>query len=230
MARTSDTLIEDSKRYISNFYVNDKWLEEPIPILYAGKAVDNSVMVALSKFYSLLLDSSMLNDCTKLYLKSNMKGVKDTIDKYNAEHMEVDWINLNTAQSKVQYDKKKLDKYFEKNILFDLITYPEENIEKFETTVDTLLRVYMNDNEYNRAMVIKLSKDNIVRNISEDNWDTLIQLLGVYSKKRIVKIENDINSSDMVGYYNYLISSKGLNERDTARLGEIREVLGLDDN
>jgi hypothetical protein len=227
MARSSDTLIEDSKKYINNFYSSGSWLKEPIPIQYGGKPVSNYTMLIMEKYYRLLLESTMLNDCTRLYLTSNMKGVKDAVEKYNQEHLEIDWINLNTAQSKVQYDKKKLDKYFEKDILLSIITYPEKFGEKFETTIDTLARVYMNDNEYNQSMVIRFPKEMINKEITDDEWSKLIKLVETYSKLTIRNIESDESYDNIVGYFNYIISCSVLSEQDTERLKKIREVLGL---
>ena len=144
----------------------------------------------------------------------------------------VDRVNINTAMANMQNDKKRLLPYFPTKFLYHLIAYPDRYLEEANNTLDKLMRLYMKDKEYNQAMVIKLDKNNIHRELDEFNWVRLKTLIETYSKIRIKSIESgedDTVNSDMIGYYNYLISSNRLNKVDKMRLYELRQLLGLED-
>ena len=226
-------LIDDAKKYIGNYYYNGEWLDEPIRIRFNGKDVSDGSMDFLGKLFRFLIDSTMLNECTKIWLLSNMSGIKESIEFYNSQVVDIEKINIHTALSKIQYDKKRhIEKYFDQSMIKNILAYPDKHIEKYNDLLESLYRKFMVDSEYREALAIRLSKKPLNRELDIDKWNRLLERLEVYSKKYISKIEaleSDDVSSDMIGYYNYLISSKSLNDIEKERLNELRRAIGLND-
>lgn len=231
MAKQGESIIEESKKWLSYFYVNGEWLDEPIKFKVNGREVSEEVMEFLSNFFRFLIEGTMLNECSIIWLTSNLPNIRSAIEFYNSQQLEIDRINLNTAQSKIQYDKNKLAKHFESGILFHLMVDPDKYLESISNKLDSLSRIYMNDSEYNKSMVIKLPKEPLCKEIDDYSWVKLTDVLERYSKKKIALIEsgNDKEiTADMIGYYNYLISNKKLSNKEKERLKEIRHILNLE--
>ena len=222
-------LIDESKSILPKFYNNGNWVENPV-LRYNGRYVENDVVEFLSDFFHFLIESRFLNEFTVVWLNSNMPSVNKAFEVYNAEHDEVEKVNMNTVQSAINYDKKKLEGYFDKDLIFNLMTYPEKHIAKSIETLDLLNRKYFNDKEYKKAVVIKIPSEYISKDLGNADWEQLVETLSVYSSKRIEEIES-LNSSvltkEMAGYYNYLISSKRLNTDEKEKLETIKKILNI---
>ena len=224
------SIIEESKKYLNNFYVNGQWLEEPLNIRINGRDVEPRVMDFMYNFFRFLIEGTMSSNCTIIWLTSNLSNVREAIEHYNSQQLEIDQLNMNTAQSKIQYDKNKLMKYFDSDLLFHVMVDPDKYLEPAVLILDKLMRAYMDDYEYRKALAIKPSKEFIVKEIDEFSWVKLTEMLTRYSKNHIADIESGNDKEfniKMIGYYNYLISAKKLNKEEQARLNLIRGILGL---
>lgn len=224
-------LVDEAKSWLPYFYGVGVWDEHPSLEFY-GKKVDDEVVDVMYKMLRFLVESNFLNDATKLWLKSNAGSVKLAVEEFNRRSLEVVHLNFNTVKSKIQYDKKKVHEIFGSDALYNLIIYPEKNLEDINRKLMELERKYADDKDYMRALVIKPPKDVMCREITDTEWEWLYELLGTYSIKRIEKInkgEDDVFTSRLYGYFNYLVATKGLSGVDEERLRAIRELLGLVD-
>ena len=224
------SIIEESKKYLNNFYVNGQWLEEPLNIRINGRDVEPRVMDFMYNFFRFLIEGTMISNCTIIWLTSNLSNVREAIEHYNSQQLEIDQLNMNTAQSKIQYDKNKLMKHFDSDLLFHVMVDPDKYLEPAVLILDKLMRAYMDDYEYRKALAIKPSKEFIVKEIDEYSWALLCELLRRYNKSHIEEIEKGTDkefNSNILGYYNYLISCKKLNKEEKARLNTLRNILGL---
>lgn len=224
-------IIEESKNWLGYFYNNGEWIDNP-KIKYGGKELSKGSLKFLNEFFHLLIDGTIINNCTLIWLTSNAKSIKNAVDHYNSTVDEQDKLNFNTAASKIQYDKKRLEKYFSATDIVNIIAYPEKYLADANEKIIELKRKYFKDSEYNNSMVIKIPKDKICLDIEKTEWEKLKNLIDTYSKKRITMInygEDKSLSDSMIGYYNYLISSNSLNELEKSRLEEIRIILGLEE-
>ena len=231
MARKGESIIEESKAYLSKFYVNGEFLDTPIDIRFNGRIVEKPTMDYLRRLFDFLINGNMINKSSVIWLTSSLPTAKEAIEFYNSQQLEIDRLNINTALSNMNNDKKRLAPYFPPKFLMYLLAYPDKYLDAANETLDKLLRLYMKDKEYNQALVIKLDKKELCRELDEHHWIKLMTLLETYSKVKIKAIESgedDDTTSNMIGYYNYLISSNRLNKVDEIRLRELRQLLGLD--
>lgn len=231
MAQASKGILEESKRWINNFYVNEKWLDEPVRIVIGGYKVSDEVMDYCKAFYKLMLEGNMLSDITKKWLCSNLGSVTGVIAAWNDEKPELEKINVNTARSSVQNNKNLVDRYF-KVPMKKVLMYPDEYLEEAYTVIDFLNRKYMLDDEYRHSMVVKLPKDcGISRELDDYTWVRFMNNLNMYSNKvinDIITLKSEVITPEMIKYYNYIISSDRLNDIDKNRLEQLRKMLGIE--
>ena len=161
-----------------------------------------------------------------------MQSVRKAFEVYQDEVDEVDRVNMLTVQSDIRNSKARLHKYFEPNMLINVIAYPEEHLERVTNTLNGLIREYYNDIEYRGVLAINLGKEHIEKNLDDLKFLQLLGTIERYSKKHIEKVaslKTDELTKDMLGYYNYLISAKVLKAKDKERLKQLRRALGLGD-
>lgn len=221
-------IIVELKAWLPYFYSNGEWLEKPV-LKFNGRNVDDEVVDFIEAILHTFIDGGV-NDCTLIWLKSNMPSVQKAFEFYNSQCDEVDRINIKTAQSKIFYDKSRLAKYFEDGMLFNLMAYPEIHLSSAWENLDSFNRKYFNDKEYRDAMVLKIDNSFSCDKLDDDSWAGLLSLIKTYSKDQVRAIESGKApevSVKMLGYYNYLISSKRLSRDDKERLGQLRKVLGI---
>ena len=222
--------LAELKVWLPAFKVNGEWVKSP-KLKFNGQVVGEEVKEFLYEALRLFSEGA-LNKETTIWFNSHLSSVKDAVDYYNSQCESSEVLNLKTAQSKVTYDKKRVSNYLGDGSLFITLAYPNEYLEAAWEGLDNFCKKYNNNHEYNNAMVLKMNTDiDIVKSISSDNWEQLINVVSTYSKKRIHELESgeaDELTTDMIGYFNYLVNSKRLGDRDQKRLGTIRSILGLD--
>lgn len=226
----ANNILDESKKWLPYFYVNNTWVNGDIKIKFNGRQLNLEVVKFLNDLFHFYFESKMFNDCTILWLKSNTSSMKECIEFYNNQVNVEDRLNVNTALSKIQYDRKKLEKYFDVKEFINILAYPENYLDSAIEKLDKLSREYMKDGEYIKAMVVKLPKEPVCKEVSDSTWYVLEDMVRNYSKKRIETIESGkdlIINNEVIGYYNYLISSKNLSKTDNERLKHLREILGL---
>lgn len=221
--------LAELKVWLPAFKVNGEWIKSP-KLKFNGHILGEDIKEFLYEALRLFSEGA-LNKETTIWFNSHLGSVKDAIEYYNSQCEESDTLNLKTAQSKVTYDKKRVANYFSDGSLFITISYPDEYLEAAWDGLFNFCKKYNTNREYNNSMVLKMDSNvDIVKSISSDDWEQLVEIISTYSKKRIQELEsgNAELSKDMIGYFNYLINSKRLTDRERKRLEMIRGILGLE--
>lgn len=222
-------LIDNSKEFLGYYYntVTDEWIETP-KYKFNGKVVSDEVREFIGDFFHLLLDGDMINKYTKIWLKSNLNSMRKCFEAYNNRVNGIERVEIHNIEASIHADKTKLKKYYNSDMLYDVIIYPDTYLETFRSTLDTLQRLYMKDKDYVNALVIKIPKDITTRSITQEQWEKLVEIISTYSKPEIKKLECNSDYREIFGYYNYLISASRLKVDEKNKLAEIRSLLGLE--
>lgn len=222
--------LSELKVWLPAFKKDGNWIKDP-KLKFNGLVVEDNVKEFLYEALRLFSEGGLNKEAT-IWFNSHLSSVKDAVDYYNSQCNESDTLNLKTAQSKIAYDKKRVANYFGDGSLFITLAYPDEYLEAAWEGLDNFCKKYNNNREYNNAMVLKMPDMGIVKSIESADWEKLIDVVQVYSKKKVQEIASgntDTLTPDMIGYFNYLITSKRLSDREQKRLSMIRGILGLDD-
>lgn len=225
----SRDIMSESKKIIYEFYNNGEWVENP-SFIVNNREIPEYSKEFLGQLFRFFINSKFLSDYSKEWLLTNLPSIREMVETMNMKSVEMKHVNFNTVQSALRYDKNRLANYFDGDTIINCICRDVEYTEQLNGILDTLVRKYMKGNEYNKQLVIKIP-DNLVRNkISASECIKLMDILETYSKRKIKEIEregNSIMTTDMIGYYNYLISSNRLNDIDKENLKRIKLILGM---
>lgn len=223
-------LLDNSKKYLKFYYNSDgTWINEP-DHKWNAKNVSIETITFVSDFFKFLINSTFLSKYSVMWLTSNLSSMRAMVDAHNSQVEMPDRLVHHTVASSIDYDKRKLKKYFSVDMLDEVFAYPELYLERNVEMLDSLQRQYMQDKNYTQSMAIRIPKNPISKTIDDRSWALLTQLLTTYSKRTIDNISNGTDplyTENMFGYYNYLISSTRLNKKEKQRLKEIQTILGV---
>lgn len=221
-------MLEYTKRYIKDFYVNEEWVDKPV-LNYGNKEVSKESIEFLRELFIFFIESSFLSNESKIYIKSRASSVRQAIEEYNLILDDEDKININTAQSKIQYDKRKINRSLEDNMILNAMIYPDKFIRAYREDLMVLYPKYMKVKEYRDSTVLRLDQNVVVNDISDKDYNDLLKVLSIYSKETISKVEKgeQLLNNDMIGYFNYITNAPLLDDIGKVRLNEVREILGL---
>lgn len=224
-------LIDTSKKYIEYYYKDGKAIKNPTH-KFNGRVVGDAETRFMSNYFVFLMESQFLNCQTKMWLESNASSVRVMVETHNEqiEHEEKKLL-ASSVSSAIGYDKRKLQKHFPINMIENVLAYPEEYLEMYDSILNKLRRKYMKFDEYEKSLTIALPKEAMERSITDTEWMNLQSLVKTYSKREVEKIkkgEHDRYNLRVTGYFNYIISSDNISDLDKARLKRLKEILGID--
>lgn len=101
----------------------------------------------LRRYITLIMNTKIISDTTKLYIKSPLNSVANVIKSYNQTVYEDEAINIKTAQSKVDYDTRKLLRYFNDKMLSQVLSYNSCNLDEYERSLALAISDYSKKNK-----------------------------------------------------------------------------------
>lgn len=184
--------------------------------------LDKEKIKFLLDYISFLMNTKVVCDVTKMYLLQT-GSLPEIVREYNAGMPEEKQINSNTAQSKVYYDKNKLEKLFEQDMIQKLL---HQNCDT--TPYDKLLALainrYTRKNKLLGNLVLKLPQNLFNETLSDQEFNEVFGIIAPYCKKQITFIQENL-PTEGVGYINYLMSAQELKGVDKERFERLQLIL-----
>ena len=193
------------KLIYDSFYTADgKLLDLPVGQLsrreYSAEAI--KFMRTLIEF---LYNSDALCKYAKIYLRSPASTLNDAFKNYNYHHPE-DGLNVKTAISNMDYNRRKLLEIFPEGMLEAVILdAPGTDYAPYWESLEQAM------SRYNKVGLFDNLSVKLIKAISSDKPDieriiAFRKMIAPYTKKNRKRIEKEINSSfrDVIGYLNYL--------------------------
>lgn len=198
----------------------------------------------LKNITDLVLNTNIISEETKIYLKDRnikvsqvneiinerRKEKKEAIEKKLGNSINYDEykeVSVNSTQSKITYDRQRLEKMLGSDILTNIIYQRAYNIEEYQIKVGKLLEKYKNIASLREELVLNLKEDCYNKEYNGDFKQDSIKLLKPYIKSEIEQVEKEINNNlDFVGYFNYLLSGVTCStEKDKENRAFLRALL-----
>lgn len=164
----------------------------------------------------IIANTAIVNTETKIYIFNNV--TKKKVNEVIKAMTENPNISFNTTQSKIHYGKVKLDE--------TIGSLVDDLLDKDTNESELMARVGRMYNEYSTNVIaddIKLNLDRAIYNseLSDGEFERLLGLIRPYFKSEIDKVMGQL-TDDMVGYVNYLGTSKYTNNKDIERLNQLK--------
>ena len=182
----------------------------------------------VKRYLSLIMNSSIVSDSTKAYIRYNRIGsnrviVKDIVNaskksKYGKT------LNENTVLAMLNYDQKKLQKYFDDDMLskIRMSTYKDLNV--YEEQLNIAIAKYGKSSELKEYLAIDIPVTEICGKLSDSDFDILLNIVKPYSKgvmKQLIEVIPD----KMKGYLNFLLYIEEKSQLDSERYDKLKQLL-----
>lgn len=160
----------------------------------------------LKKYITLIMGTKIVSATTKIFIRSTLPSVASVITSHNQTLDEGQTININTAQSIIDYDSRKLLKYFPDNMINRMLSSSACDLGSYEKGYNHANADYAMKNKLMDNLKLKLHKVSIQDSLEESEFNDLLSIISPYFSKHIKYLEENI-SRDSVGYLQYLMST-----------------------
>lgn len=238
------TIMGMLKQVIYSMYDNNGNLRVKFVGSLADIELSEGRVDLLKNITDLVLNTNIISEETKIYLKDRnikvsqvneiinerRKEKKEAIEKKLGNSINYDEykeVSVNSTQSKITYDRQRLEKMLGSDILTNIIYQRAYNIEEYQIKVGKLLEKYKNITSLREELVLNLKEDCYNKEYNGDFKQDSIKLLKPYIKSEIKQVEKEINNNlDFVGYFNYLLSGVTCStEKDKENRAFLRALL-----
>ena len=233
--RKASVLIPNLKVGIKDFLNNDGSVKDVRDVSIVQYKLDEEQIGLGVELTRLLLESRLLNDVVKMYLRSNYGSIRKFVEWYNGilKSNGEKLLSYGGVQSNIYLAEKRLGKIFEMDDPYMFIL--RYNIEKskdsvvikfnnLKSNVCRLLTMYASEeSKVYSQMLISIDRDVFCSEMEEEAFDEFINTLKWYSKKVRDNVQALITKEE-AGYFNYLLNSNTLNEEDLERKRMIEAI------
>ena len=185
---------------------------------------DREFLLNLLKF---LMYSKMVSETTKVYLRGKDRTMNDVFARYNHEHPD-NQINLNTAKSKINYDRKKLLDYFDDDMIHQILNYPDTcDLVKYKRALTRADARYGKRGTLEKMVNLNLKCSEYAHDVDPEKFETFLTLIAPYRREIVTAREKLIQEDyrDVLSYINFLCSGSKLDAIDADKLNMLMEVL-----
>lgn len=173
----------------------------------------------IRKFIDLLLNTNFLTIESKLYIRKyslNYSGVKEVVNSINKSP-----VTISTIKSKILKDQKKIERYFGKNMLTELIGYKYiYNLNEYKKALFKIQVAYSNSMFLNRALALKLPKTKEYTGdykVTDKEFYDFMDDIVPYLKSSMKFVSLNIISKDVLAYCRYILDNTELSKEDLQR-------------
>jgi hypothetical protein len=178
----------------------------------------------LKRYINLIINTKIVSDTTKMYIRSSLPSVASVITYYNSMVDEPQKINIKTAQSKIDYDTRKLAKYFPDDMLSQIVANRNCSLKDYDKALNLAISDYGQKNKLLDNLILKLPKVTPQDSLDEDEFTAFLDMISPYIKKNIRYLEEHIPEKS-VGYLLYLMSAPNLTGDNKERYKLLKEIM-----
>lgn len=178
----------------------------------------------LQDYILFVMSSKVVSNMTKIYIKSSSGSITAAIRSHNQGVNEAEQINVKSAQSSIDYSRKRLLTFFPDDMLVNIIYSTNTNIIDYRHRLNIAKMKFNKEESLSDMVLLKLSKSSFCTYVSDEEFNEFVSILAHYRRNLAKEVEDKIND-DAVGYLNYLQTSIVLTDIDEKRLRQLRDLL-----
>lgn len=206
--------------------------------------ISDARLTLLKNLCDLVLNTDIVSEWTKMYLRDKnitVKSLTDEINRINAEKNELvrvkvgkeliygigEEIPTHTIRSRIDYEQKKLTLALgSKDIIVDILYYPSRSIEEYQLRVANLLAEYRGGKDLRSKVNLSFDTKVYAKTFDGNFMEKYEDILYTYLESTRKAIEEELNKdADFVGYFNYLLS--GIHTDDPNVLSDRKSLIEL---
>ena len=212
------------KELVGDFVSADgEILDYPIGRIGCKKLDDRRIKL-LKIFIDLLINTRFTRDVTKLYISQKYITFEGVAEQLQAQGQE---ICVSSVQSRVFYDKRRIEIHIGGNILVDILEYKNVDLDRYEQKLLDLMVQHSNGYMF-QTIALHLPTPTFTTDLSEEEFEEFFRIIAPFSKNHMKFISDNIDTKAL-GYCKYIISSNVLTEVDKERRDRVLALLGCEE-
>ena len=160
----------------------------------------------LKSYIDFVMNSGLISEVTKIYLKSIENNPMDAIRAYNSLNEGYKLITPKQASNHIYYDTKRLLELFPDDMLMKIM-HKKGDIQFYEDVLQNAINRKMGRNTLGKISVLQLPAIPSSEKPTDDELDRFFTMLAPYTKNRIKYVEEKI-PKQAVSYINYISTKK----------------------
>ena len=211
-------------REVYHCYMRDdgNLYERPIGSI-ANRNLSKDTDDFLRKYIDLIMNTKIVSNTSKLYFKSTLSSVASVIKHHNLALPEYEKINLKTAHNQIDYDIKKLLKYFPEDMLSKVIGSICD-LEKYNKALNFAIYDYKINKKLLDNIALTLPRVPVQDSLSDEELHDFIHIVSPFIKKHRKYVEENLPEK-VVGYLYYLMSTPSLSGKHKEHYSLIKQIL-----
>lgn len=221
-------VFHDIKNIIPDLMDNNKNFRT-VPIGVIGKRNVSEYRLGLVRTaIELLLNTSIITTESKMYLTDKYITKRGVNEKLNEDRDDEHKIPYKTTESKIFYDKGKIDKLLGPRFFTDIIMYTNNSaaVSVYETNLLEAMQKYglHESGSIREGIALELDKRLFCKQLDEVKFQEFIRDILPYLRSHMKAVADGLDK-DSVGYFNYLLLNPVLNDIDKQRLDYINQLI-----
>ena len=176
----------------------------------------------LSDYIDFVMNSGVLSEVTKIYIKSIENSPRDAIRTYNQYESKGAKFTPKQASNYIYYDTQTLLKLFPEDMLSNVI-FRKVDVEIYRPILNNAINKKLGRTPFKKLSVLRLSAVANNNRPSEEEIDQFFMLYAPYTKERIKQVEEQIPKS-VVGYINYLMEKRDLSTEEQQIIDRLNNI------
>ncbi|MEG0396107.1 MAG: hypothetical protein RR576_06280 [Oscillospiraceae bacterium] len=216
-------LMRNNRELYRDLYNANNNPKPQISYKFIGRSITEERLSFLKRYMRLIIETNIVCPFTKQYIFDG-SSVTSIVNRMLREGEDV---NIHTAYNKVNYDSKKLNKYFTDehmlcNVAYSLVGGDKGKalMQQYVNELNIASARYYKRNTLSKNLALTLSTKPICESITQDEFESLLKTLQPYS---LTNMENAAKalSENQIGYYNHMLRAKSLNDTDRERYNKL---------
>ena len=184
--------------------------------------LDNRAMTFLKNYVDFVMNSGVISETTKIYIKSFENSPTEAIKTYNATNAGFKQIPVKKAQNHLYYDSKRLQQLFPDDMILNIITR-KGDIEVYESMLQNAINKKMGKSLLGKQSVLKIPAIVNPERPSDEDIDHFFMMYAPYTHKVVNVIESEL-PKNVIGYINYIANKAKPSDEEKALLDRIEQL------
>lgn len=204
-----------------DYFVNNPKAESSYQLTVAEKHF-------IKRYMSLVMNTGIISESTKEVIRYNaitsIRQVVKSVVSFNNRNKRNKELNENTVLAMVQYDSKKLLKYFDDDMLEKIRTSTYKDISVYEEQLNLAIAKYGKSSELKEHLALDVPLTEICGKLSDSDFNILLNIIKPYSKGVMRQLIEAI-PGNMKAYLNFLLYVNERSQLDEERYAKLKKIL-----
>lgn len=182
----------------------------------------------VKRYLSLVMMTSIVSESTKEYIRSNMMDstaqvVKSIVGK-NKRSKNGGCCNENTMLAMINYDIRKLQKFFDDDMLLKIKEHSYGDFGVYEEQLNLAIAKFGKPSELKGELALDVPVMEISGVLSDDEFKVLLEIVKPYSKAVMKQVVENM-PENLKAYLNFLLFVEEKSQLDKERYEALKKIL-----